>query len=391
MAFLVVSPQGSPSKSSSAEVFAAADAELTRDSRIELLSFEQLGIDPAAITECDRQVRVGCWVQLARPDYDRFAMERPDGSLQPFAAHRRSLTERSVRVARFLLVLTVASIRPGRDRVASIVVDTDRALERIHTMDRSSGWRERAENAILELVRATQPQIIDATNRTELAAYFRKLVTQELRPYSPEQFSPMGRISLLRTTEGDEIVLDGKAVARASAKSTELVDVHPGSRTIAIPLRSFSAITRIEPGATSTVTLPAGSLPVVTHPARPWVLGVALTAAAAGVGFAIVSAARSRSVRAGCLVRGAEPECEGIGQPTFGFSPGPAPSLGSDEVNPRGVTWLQAGALLFGTGTGTVLGLELLGGEIEPPWQAILLGLGAGALGLAAATVLDER
>ncbi|MBI4820527.1 MAG: hypothetical protein HY791_29940 [Deltaproteobacteria bacterium] len=391
MAFLIVSPQGTSSGASSAAVFEAARTELTRASRIELLSFEQLGIDAVAIGKCARETRVSCWVELARPDYDRLAMERPGGSIEPSIEARVLAAEGGpMRVARFLLVLTIAPLRAGEDRVAAIVVDTDSALEKLRTAPRSEGWRQAAERQVLELVRATEPEVIDVSDPSSLRSYFRKLVETQLRGYSPVEFTPLGQVRLSGTTTGDEILLDGKVVARALTARMELVDVVPGARVLSIPNRSFRARLVVEPGGITDVTLPAFELPVEAHPARGWVRGAALASFAAGIGLAIVSAAVAGSVRTGCVVSG-DSDCHGLGQPGFGFSTERAPAVGAESVNPAGLTWLQASVFLLGLGAGAGAGLELLDDDTEFPWKALLMGVGVGALGATATLALNPR
>ena len=171
---LVVTPRGAAPGTRTAAIVQTAARALSTRTDLTLQSVEQMGLsDPSPIRACPEQERLSCWVRSVRPDYDRLALELGNGQLVPFGEHLENNRRRGVTYTRYLVAVTVVPRSDGADRLSSLLIDTDAALEIFHEARRDSpGWRERVENRIYENAVGSPAGFTSISDEAALQAYF---------------------------------------------------------------------------------------------------------------------------------------------------------------------------------------------------------------------------
>lgn len=352
---VVLSPQGN--KSSSALFLEAAAAELEVRTNLALRSPEQVGLNLETLEACPAAERYGCWVK-AVPEGPRwlglvFVTERPGG--------------KGLSLATIWLELETA-------RTIAAEPATNAAMIEV---------RESALYA--QAIETPRSQLPSAESR-ELRAYFGALYDGPLAAAFAAKGHRQESGSLRVLTEGPDLPvrIDGVEVGRTSGGQLDLRGIRVGTHRVELPGRPAQAVP-IERGAAATLTF--GPEPLPPHPARSMARISALVLAGAGLAVLTVGAAQASGGTAGCLVsqRASAEECPGA--VLVGTGGGSDASPADPRALSSGPGYLALGLGLGGAAAGLVYG-STLGLEEDPPWWALILGLGLGVLSYGVVTVL---
>ena len=380
---IVVAPAGSAIGTSSF-LFAAA-TEIEADTDLRLLSAEQAGIDQTQFAACERHVRFTCWARTARPDYDPAALVGADGEVLGFETHQRRLAERGGQGTAVLFVVVAQPTSDDHALLSLVVIELDDALSRFHARrERGDDWAAAVEDEIFATSVKSKRRRIDPGDDAALAALFRRIVQDDLRPLFERRRARRGAIRIA-SKAGLSIRLDGAPIGATAAAGTTITGLLPGRRRIELADDSadvFQAVIDVRPGEVTQVSAPLPPL-VSAHPARAPILwgGVAVLVAGVAVG-AVALAGGDRQLQARCVRRASEPDapCDGAGFLGFGADAAATPTADPNAVDPSGVAMAPlAGALLI-TGASASLGAWLSDPE-DVPWLPAVVGLALGALG----------
>jgi hypothetical protein len=362
LAFLFITPSGELGVVRSAEVVSFVDRTIETRTDLELDR-----LDPASIRDC--RGRVSCFVQTARPDYDRRVYFLPSGGIAPFSEHTAYVEHRGLSVARYLLVASGVGTASG-DILSFTLIDLDVGLAFRHPRERLDRADERA---LLESATIGGPLRVDVTRPEQLAGVLERLQAEVLKPaLSPDHWDPFGSIIVQANVAGAGIYVGDRLAATTRLEPTLVERVAPGRRRIRVEHPEFVPVERhvdVARGGRATVEVALAPRPSdagrVVRAGALWggvglvAAGVALTVAGA------VDAANAPTVAcvdcAGGFRRISTPDVDDPTRPPEGSGPLTVP-LGY-SLALTGATW-TTGALLT-----------------EPdraPWLAIVLGLVAG-------------
>lgn len=352
---VVLSPRGS--RSSSALFLEAAAAELEVRTNLTLRSPEQVGLNLETLEACPATERYGCWVK-AVPDGPRwlglvFATERPAGKG---------------------LSLATLWLELGTARKIAAAPASDAATI------------EAREQALYAQAIETPRTQLPAAEAQALRGYFAALYDGPLSAPFEASGHRQDSGSLLVRTEDPELPvrIDGVEVGRTSGGVLDLRGIRVGAHQVELPGRP-AQVAQVERGA--TVTLTFGPEPSPPHPARSIARISALVLAGAGLAVLTVGAAHASGGTAGCLVaQGTQADsCPGAVLVGTGGDTGPSPS--DPRALSSGPGYLALGLGLGAAAAGLAYG-STLGVEEDPPWWALVLGLGLGIVSYGVVTVL---
>ena len=368
---LLVTPKASAIRASTSDYLLAADAVAQQKTGLEILSVEQAGVDQLEMDRCGSAERLLCWTQQLRPG----------GRKGP----------------RYLLVLAVHPAQPGEEQLVTMMIDTHRALALQAKTPRTSGWRERVENALFEEALKTSARSIKSGDARALKAYFEELFGSRFRSALEREglWRPFGQVALLTPPSGAVIELDGRRVGLVEGARAELQAIQPGAHTITLRTadgRAASTQIQLERGQRLELPASAFAFPAPgAHPARLAAQWGGAAIAVSGVALAIYGLTLSLdNVNAACISRDGG-DCAGLGQPSFGYDGAQAPALRPDAVNPGGVLVGGLGLSLMSAGLSWSLGAWLWGERTEVPWVPLALGLALGGATYGIAAAVDGR
>ena len=352
---VVLSPQGN--KSSSGLFLEAAAAELEVRTNLTLRSPEQVGLNLETLQACPAAERYGCWVK-AVPEGPRwlglvFVTERPGGKGLSLAT----------------LWLELESAR----KIAAAPASDAAKLE------------ARESTLYAQAIETPRTQLPAAESQA-LRGYFGALCDGPLAAAFQAKGHRQESGSLQVRTEGPELPvrIDGVEVGRTSGGQLDLRGIRVGAHQVELPGRPPQGV-QIERGAAAILTF--GPEPLPPHPARSIARISALVLAGAGLAVLTVGAAHASGGTAGCLVaQGASAEaCPGAVLVGTGGDSGTSPS--DPRALSSGPGYLALGLGLGAAAVGLVYG-STLGLEEDPPWWALILGLGLGVVSYGVVTVL---
>jgi hypothetical protein len=346
-----------PDKTPASAYLAAADLAFRARTDLAVRSIEQSGIEAAAIESCAPELRLSCWSRATIAEDAR----------------------------RYLLVIAVQP-----DALSAILIDLTSAAKVL----RDAGLdEEAAEDAIFALAHRTPVHPAG----TELAGYFDHLVSTELRALLEldGRWREHGALDLELADPLVRLELDGFPLDAQNATRVRVRDVPVGAHHLALAWPSGHRESRelaISASRTTELAIPrAPSEPNVLRPVLAW---TGVSAATTGAMLVLAGAVKAGDgPRGACLIRpGASADaCAGLGTPTFGWSPGVAPSTSSRELNPGGVAFVPLGISLAAAGVTWALATWYFGQEDEVPWFELAAGLAAGTLAYGTGVIFDDR
>jgi hypothetical protein len=352
---VVLSPQGS--KSSSGLFLEAAAAELEVRTNLTLRSPEQVGLNLEVLEACPAAERYGCWVK-AVPEGPRW------------------------------LGLVFVTDRPGGKgpALATIWLELEAAKKIAAGPTPDAAKVEAREQALYALAIETPRVQLSTSGAPALRGYFAALYDGPLAAPLKASGHQQESGSLQVRTEEPELPVrvDGFEVGRTSAGQLDLRGIRVGAHRVELPGRPGQEV-QVDRGGLVTVSF--GKEPSPPHPARPIARISALVLAGAGLAVLTIGAAYASADTAGCLVAaGASADaCPGP------ILVGTGADAGSSPQDPRGLR-AGPGYLALGLGLGAAAGGlaygSTLGLEEDPPWWALILGLGLGVVSYGVVTVL---
>ena len=395
---LVVTPRGASPGTRTAAIVQAAGRALSARTDLSLQSVEQMGLtDPSRIRACPDQERLSCWVRTVRPDYDRLALELGNGELVPFREHLENTARRRVDYARYLVAVTVVPRSDGGDRLSTLLIDTDAALEIYHGARRDSdGWRERVENLIFENAVGSPAGFTQISDEQALARYFESILDGPFRAVFDRagRWRPFGQI-LIKCKPGMTVTLDGKVVGKTAGPETRIEDVTPGQRTLSFEDPSgvfapFETRVLVRRGETAEVMVILQLLPttatIVARRATFWG-GVGLAAVGAGIAIYAASARPRFEYHIPCVGDGCAAARQGYFVSLCDLS---AQAADDCSYERRGTPAAPLGYSLLATGGAWSLGTMFIGEEWEFPWIPLVAGLVAGGASYGLSAALDR-
>jgi hypothetical protein len=369
---LLIVPKDATLRASSSALFDSTSRVLESDTRLILLPPERAGVDAATIAACDPGERFSCWLRAAR------AASAP----------------------KYVWVLIVQPAEHDREELTLFFIDAARALRESAQLPRDDpDHAEKLESLIFDLAIQVGPVQLDSIKPHELESWLRAAIAGPLAAaLDPSQErAPLGRILLFAPHAGIPIALEGEVIGATQAKETELRDVRPGARRLAITVSGGPPLTRdveVRAGRTTTVAF-ALDLDLDLDENAPMLrygmfAGGAASVVLGGV-FLVAAVQRAGAVAEGCLMRpGDNAACEDLGAITFAHSPDDLPALDTERANPPSVPIF---ALALGLiAHGAISGAGALYFEDEGDlWIPFVAGIAAGALTFGAGALLDPR
>lgn len=315
-----------------------------------------------------------CFVQLARPDYDRQKIGH-----RAYAQYLAEVRDAREPVARVLIVL---STLPSGDRtqVALAILDTDAALAIAHDAPRTPDALAQVDAALdaqaLALDR-TPSVVAGAPDRDAFVA--RTLAAVEPTLTVLGAWGPPATLILSTHAAGEVLRADGRVLGALARGANVRRDLGPGRHRLELLSEGRARWSRevvLERGATLAVDIEPAALAMGTSPVHTATLygGLALAAGGAAIGVAAVALASAATPERVCV---GPPDLLDLCPPPvrvgFGFDPA-APADGGGPP-------LAAFALgLLGAGATASIG-AWLSDEAEIPWLALTAGLVAGVAG----------
>jgi hypothetical protein len=368
LAMVVLTPTGPAKSTSSSDLYRIADEVLRSRTGLWIQSPEQSGVDIAQLAACELKERLSCWARSARFE--------------------------SGRGVPLLLVVSGHALSAGGERLTSVMIDVDAALNVYKTSTHDGDdWREHVENRIFEDAVHTVSGAVNTDRPEEVRAYFEQLFDRDLREVfeAARQWHPYGTIDLQIGEPGLHIEIDGHTVGETKRGHTTLREVIARKRRIDItdPHGRFAPITadvQLEPGESKTVSL---SLVPLSSPLDSKLRTATIWGgvAAIGVGAAITADAMARAPRAGIVA-----PCTG-GACALHSSNKLASfcELGRDLPSSCGSSVLAAplGYSLMISGAIWALGTAWLTDDGDVPWIEIAAGIVAGSLAYGLSAALD--
>ena len=389
---LVMTPNGAAARTRTAEIFRVAAAELEPATSLVLVSAEQVGTDVARFGACPEDARLSCWVRAVRRDYDRLALEHPNGLIDSYQSHVDRVRERGRPYPRFLMVVALYPGPGGGDRVTAMLINTDQALAHFHGVRRDAGWKEEVENRIFADAIQARPATVRQRDPAQMQAFFRAAI-QEVFAGVLERggfWQPYGAVSV-SGPPGLVVELDGSVVASTADTPLLLTSVMPGGRTVVVsnPDGSqvpFRRVLTVERGRTAEVS--------VTMVERPDASAAGLRTATfwSGIGVAaagaVLTAYGALAPRDITHVR----SCRGGG--CDGGNAGFATLCELSSSTPQGcgstgVLVAPLGYSLIATGGVWLVGTQLFGDDGDVPWVQLVAGLAVGAVSYGLSAALD--
>lgn len=380
LAFVLTTPTSEAGKVPTSELIRLLSAEINAKTGFFLqVSDQRLG------SECKG---LGCSVLQVRPDYMREALTREDGTVRPYADHVRDLKERKVAYPRYLIVASDVTL-PGRpDRISTLLIDTDAALDVVHGISDSDPERDRKiEAGIVDRAIAAGPRDGELDELRDAERYVAELLERTLRPVfvASGDWQPFGEVLLTARYADFGVVLDGVAIGATRAGVTEIRDVRAGSHRLALERPGFVPFSKtFDTDAGERLEIHAELEPEANGATvmRRIVFWSGIGLAAVGAGTAAVAVARhDGSVKTACFAT-AGSGCASTTQfETTGYDPN------TSSVNPPGVLLAPLGYSIAAGGAGWALGTAFIGEDTDVPWVPLAIGLVAGSLsyGLSAA------
>ena len=316
-----------------------------------------------------------CFVQLARPDYDRQKIGH-----RTYTQYLDEVRDAREPVARVLIVL---STLPSGDRtqVALAILDTDAALTIAHDAPRTPDAQAQVDAALdaqaLALDR-TPSVVAGAPDRDAFVA--RTLAAVEPTLTALDAWGPPATLVLTADVEGYVLRADTRVLGELTRGSNVRRDLGPGRHRLELLSAGrvrWSQDIVLERGVTLAVAVDHAALTPGTSPVHTATLygGLVLAAGGAAIGVAALALASAATPQQVCV---GPPElldrCPPPVRVGFGFDPA-APADGGGPP-------LAAFALgLLGAGATASIGAGL-SDEAEIPWLALTASLVAGVAGV---------
>lgn len=369
---VVLTPPGKALTVPLSSVIEAASEAARWHTDLELRSPEQAGVATARLAACDARQRMTCWARAARTDLAAVG---------------------AANAIRFIVVVVGRPVRPGIDRLNTLLIDLDAASLAYRSAVRTDpDWRDRVEDEIFRATAQGAAVTVDTRQPEALAAYFEDVVQGTLRDKLAEKghWWPCGRLRVVEAPPGLALEIDGQPVGATGNGTTEIAPIQAGLRDVVVrgpQAHEVRASVEVRVGGEATVQWegpPDG--PHVARSITRWGgLGVvAIGAVVAGIGWA-----RAGDVETTCIRRTDDASCPEVGAITVGFDPDEAPSTDPSQVNPSGVQLSSLGLALMTSGAAWSAGAWWLGEESSPPWWAWLAGLVVGSATYAVAAAVQ--
>lgn len=331
--------------------------------------------------------RLLCLVLRLRSDYERDALRDGD-ALRPYDAHLRTLSERGVRYAKLLLVVTNVTREGEPDRLRAQLIDTDRALARYHHATRTeSDWESEVEAAIND--EAPSGPMTPVADRAEAERFVDELLTTHLRDALEHagQWSPYGQIELAATLPGLSIELDGAPTGVTTAAEVRLSGVMPGPRRLRVAgatLEPFEATVEVQRGQTARVEPVLVARPTADATGTRLLVGLvgAVVATAGGVVLGLAATTPDTSLVTYCVADAVAGCAESRAFVTSGYDAALRPLPNGD-----GVPLVPLGLGLVVGGATWGIGAWLLTDDDETPWIPLVVGAVAGGATLLITTM----
>lgn len=386
LAALLVNPSGATGRARSSALIDIVDRLVTRHT-----DFFVRWIDDSQVVHCEG--RLACITQAARPDYDRLDYELGNGTMAPFEEHLDHLRRKGLAYAPHLLVLSHVTGEDS-DRLSVTLVDTDRALARVHTTDPSTpGAFQALEVSIRAEAVLAEPEWGEIDGEPAAAAFLERLFTEALRPHleAAGHWAPHGRVELEGVRAGLGVALDGDTIGTTGAGRTTVRGVPAGRHTLRLfgpDITPYEAEVDVERRGVVVLRPQLEGLASPGSQAfRQSLLWGGAGLVVAGAVIAGVALGRADGdVTTFCPTIGEGAGCAGSRFITSGYDPGASPTF-DDEVNPSGVLLAPLGYSLALTGATWSLGTLLFGEDGDLPWWQLAAGLVVGgvAYGVSAA------
>jgi hypothetical protein len=299
------------------------------------------------------------------------------------------LIERTGSSSPLLLVLSAVKAK-DRDRISATLVDAEQARREM----RRSGVEDR-EAAISERAVLVRPEYADIAASDQLEPFLDRLIQRDLRPVLEARgaWEPFGGLVLEGAPAGAVISIDGAVAGVAQAGINRVEGIKPGARMIAVEHPRFepaSVAVEIARGELARVSLPELARRGSELGLRRGLFWTGIGASAAGVALVIAAAVSAGDTQVLCLTTDPE-DSRCSGHSSF-WELGGSPAAGGSRFSPErsgGVPLAPLGISLVAAGAGFTLGAAFLGEEQDPPWLALAIGLGAGALSFGLSIALD--
>lgn len=381
LAFVLSNPTGEVAQTSRSEMIRVV-SDLLRDRT----DFALQVVDPSALKEC--RGRLTCLTLKVRRDYQRPALLLPQGGTIPYREHVRRLRNAQTPYPRYLLVVSNITSARKADRMSSVLIDTDLALQIYHDANRNRpDWSTDVEVRIGNGATVTKPIRARVRNASETTKYLQALFEVHFRSTfeRTQHWEPYGRLEIECAIPGLVVEMDGRPLGTTQTNLTRVRGLHPGRHRIALnhpnyePAQAEVEITRAQ---TTRVSLTPKRRPGSGAPLKTALLWTGAAVAATGVGVLTYGLTRPSDVTLTCIGNVCD---SGQNFVTFGYDPDQA-DRNPLQVNPSGVLIAPLGYSLIGAGAAWGLG-SWLTDEEDLPWIAFVVGLAIGGVsyGLSAA------
>ena len=379
LAFVLITPSGEGGATGTSALIRSVATTVERHTDLVLRP-----VPAAEIRECAG--RLACMVRKARPDYDRFQYELPNGQLAPFDDHLEHLKRKEIRYPEYLLVISNVT-GDAKDRLSVTMLDTNAALRVAHDVNpRREGAAARIELEVRNHALLAPPERGEVANADEADQFLARVFVQSLRRRlsAEDHWQPYGTIELQLPEAGHTVHIDGRAVGTAQTPRTRIEGVRAGPHRLALTRPDYETYeTQIVVERKEALQLQpnlqkkASGTALAVRRSVLW-SGVALVAAGAVMTSVAVGRAQSDVVTV-CPVTAGEMGCRGSQFITGGYQPDVAPTLNAN-VNPDGVLLAPLGYSLAATGAIWSLGTWLFGDDDDFPWWQLAAGLVAGGV-----------
>lgn len=334
---------------------------------------DMVEVDPGLVARCAGVL--ACMVLETRRDYDRLALENPDGSLRPIEDHEHWIADRKVEYSRYLLVVTLLTGDEITDGASILLIDTAMALRVLHAVDRrDSDWQANAEGDVV-----ARAALLDLNLVVVDAAPALKAIALELEHVFDVEgrWEPFGEIEIAGSVAGGAIEIDGTPVGASLQGVTRVVRVPLGLRKLTIVHPRYEVavaeadVRRAEVARLDlTLTEKVDSSRLALWHTLLWT-GVVSTVV--GIGLVAASAAEaSAGETVGYCFHTPSRKCEG-GRTFDRFGAGAA-TRASESGNAGGVALGPVGLSFIGLGLTWSLTTWLLGDPRDIPWIQALAG-----------------
>ncbi len=359
-AALTVLAPGTTDPTLEPRLLAALRAQTHAATGLELVSAASLGVPADALTACPPQRLLTCAVGV--------------------------MNARGAR-ADVLLVLSVLSLGDGQVQLRAIGLDLTRARAVLDDHYQRRDDESTPESRLYG--QAFEGPIVELALRDDAALAQHLAALATALPAALPIAAPLGTIALHSPTAGT-LALDDRPLGAVAAGPTTLAHVRPGTRALRLVGADGAVFERVVDVKSARIARlgleielsSEGPPPGDWAGARQVVGWGGLAVAASGAALMVVSTAGS-GVRQGCLTRGGDATCSGLGALTFGFDATGAPTTDADRINPPGLAPLPLGAALLAAGATWGLGALLLGDERDHPWWVVAGGVAGGVLSFA--------